>query len=180
MPFRRPIIFYSIFFLLAVGLNFIWESAHAGLYICPEPHTLLHLLWFSVKDALWFLVIALCTAKINRQGWRYTIAGVLGLIVAAFTEYHALATGRWTYTSAMLTLPFWNLGLSPLLQMSLGLVLTLWLSRFIASHFNKVYTCRACGFSYAEKKWAAQCEAWCREHHSCNTDIIKHALPPTS
>lgn len=173
---RRLFTTYSIFFLLALGLNFLWEIAHADFYICPEPHTLPNLAWFSLKDALWYLAIALAVVKINRQGWRYAVAGALGLVVAGLTEYHALTTGRWSYTTAMPTLLPWNLALSPLLQMSLGLILTLWLSQLIASRFRKTYTCPACGFKYAEKKWAEQCEAWCREHNSCNIEITKHAL----
>lgn len=39
------------------------------------------------------------------------------------------------------------------------------------------YTCEICGLSYADKKIAEQCQAWCSAHSSCNLDIIKHALP---
>ena len=55
-----------------------------------------------------------------------------------------------------------------------------------------VYRCEACGLQYADdpasfdnardesrvtgKEWAEQCEAWCREHKSCNLEIIQHAI----
>lgn len=42
---------------------------------------------------------------------------------------------------------------------------------------NKTYTCPECGLSYADKETRDQCQAWCAEHHSCNLDIIKNALP---
>jgi hypothetical protein len=29
---------------------------------------------------------------------------------------------------------------------------------------------------YGKKKLAEECEAWCREHKTCNTEIIKHAI----
>lgn len=30
---------------------------------------------------------------------------------------------------------------------------------------------------YTEKEWAEKCEAWCKEHKSCNIEIISHAIP---
>jgi len=38
-----------------------------------------------------------------------------------------------------------------------------------------LYQCEECGLYYAQKDWAEKCEAWCKEHHSCNLDIIAHA-----
>jgi len=29
---------------------------------------------------------------------------------------------------------------------------------------------------YQEKEWAEKCEAWCKEHKSCNLKITKHAI----
>lgn len=40
------------------------------------------------------------------------------------------------------------------------------------------YRCPECGFVYAEKEWADKCEAWCREHKSCNLEIIQHGRLP--
>lgn len=42
---------------------------------------------------------------------------------------------------------------------------------------KEVYQCEECGFQYAEKEWAEKCETWCKEHHSCNLEIISHAVP---
>ena len=35
--------------------------------------------------------------------------------------------------------------------------------------------CPECKLKYREKKWAKACEAWCKEHHSCNLEITAHA-----
>jgi len=44
---------------------------------------------------------------------------------------------------------------------------------------NKIlYQCEICGFQYDQKEWAEKCEAWCKEHHSCNIEIIAHGQPP--
>ena len=40
----------------------------------------------------------------------------------------------------------------------------------------KLYQCHECGLKYKEKEIADKCEAWCREHKSCNLEIIKYAV----
>jgi len=39
----------------------------------------------------------------------------------------------------------------------------------------KLFACPECHLEYADETWANKCESWCKEHHSCNLDIIKHA-----
>ena len=47
---------------------------------------------------------------------------------------------------------------------------------FMMKHHNhKLYKCPECGFEYEEKEWVDKCEAWCKEHKTCNIEIIKHA-----
>lgn len=41
---------------------------------------------------------------------------------------------------------------------------------------KEYYQCSECGMQYEDKEWAEKCEAWCKEHHSCNLEIIKHAV----
>ena len=38
------------------------------------------------------------------------------------------------------------------------------------------YQCAECGLQYTEKETAEKCQAWCKEHKSCNLEIIKHAV----
>lgn len=40
----------------------------------------------------------------------------------------------------------------------------------------KLYTCPECGLSYREKELAKKCEAWCKEHNSCNLAITKNSV----
>ena len=40
------------------------------------------------------------------------------------------------------------------------------------------YQCEACGFLYSTQELAERCEKWCREHKSCNLEIIKLGIPP--
>lgn len=41
---------------------------------------------------------------------------------------------------------------------------------------KKLFKCPECGLNYKEKKWAERCEKWCKENHSCNLEITKHAI----
>lgn len=43
---------------------------------------------------------------------------------------------------------------------------------------NKYFQCEECGFKYLEKEWAEKCEAWCKEHNSCNLEIIRNSVQP--
>jgi hypothetical protein len=40
---------------------------------------------------------------------------------------------------------------------------------------SRLFQCGECGFRYREEAWAEKCEAWCREHNSCNLEITSHA-----
>lgn len=41
---------------------------------------------------------------------------------------------------------------------------------------KKYFVCGECNFAYEGKDLAKKCENWCREHHSCNVEITKHAV----
>ena len=40
----------------------------------------------------------------------------------------------------------------------------------------RIFQCPECGLHYNEKNVAEQCEAWCKEHKSCNLEIATHAI----
>lgn len=45
---------------------------------------------------------------------------------------------------------------------------------------NKIlYACKECGLKYEQKEIAEKCEAWCKEHQSCNLEIIKYSVKIT-
>jgi predicted ATP-dependent serine protease len=49
--------------------------------------------------------------------------------------------------------------------------------KVIQKENKELYQCEECGFHYADKAWAEKCEAWCREHKSCNIEITAHVTP---
>ena len=48
--------------------------------------------------------------------------------------------------------------------------------RKIAAGKKEYFECGECNFLYNEVILAEKCEKWCREHHSCNIEITKHAV----
>jgi hypothetical protein len=48
----------------------------------------------------------------------------------------------------------------------------------ITQQDKELYQCEECGFKYADNEWAEKCESWCKEHQSCNIEIITHGTPP--
>lgn len=51
------------------------------------------------------------------------------------------------------------------------------MTKAIQKENKELYQCEECGFQYAEKEWAEKCEAWCKEHQSCNIEITAYAIP---
>lgn len=48
--------------------------------------------------------------------------------------------------------------------------------KIIQKDDKTLYQCPECNLLYKEKEIAEKCEAWCREHKSCNLEIIKEAV----
>ena len=40
----------------------------------------------------------------------------------------------------------------------------------------KIHQCRICKLSYAEEKWAKECEKFCKKHKSCSITITSHSI----
>ena len=51
--------------------------------------------------------------------------------------------------------------------------------KVIDENNKTLYQCEECGFRYEEQARAEKCEAWCKEHQSCNIEITSHGIPPT-
>ncbi|MDO8537612.1 MAG: hypothetical protein Q7S21_01885 [archaeon] len=46
----------------------------------------------------------------------------------------------------------------------------------MAKKTEKFFECNECGMKFKEKTWAQKCENWCKKHHTCHIEIIKHAI----
>ncbi len=113
-------------FLLAFGLNYVWEHLHAQLYLHYQggPITELILLRATLIDALFIVGVYLVVYTVPflaKNRWLWTI--LLGLTAAVLLERYALATGRWAYADAMPLVPLLKTGLTPTIQLALTAVL---------------------------------------------------------
>jgi hypothetical protein len=143
--------FVAAVFILALGLNFLWEmsqmSAYAEMAGRPWRETVLACAAASVGDGALTLVIYGVGALVKgnwrwvmRGGWKnYLTAALLAAGCAAVIELAALATGRWSYLSRMPVLPLLGIGLLPFLQLTLLVPLALriavwWVSK--VNHFK--------------------------------------------
>ena len=122
--------------LIAFTLHLVWEWLHLPLYVGYQP-TMLGMpvvLYATLGDVLYtFGVVALAIPfkrKINwipsAGPWDYITLAVLGFWVALFVEYRGLVLGRWAYSATMPTVL--GFGLSPLLQMTILLPLSVYLT----------------------------------------------------
>lgn len=48
--------------------------------------------------------------------------------------------------------------------------------KVINNQNKEIYQCEECGLKYESREIAEKCQTWCKEHKSCNLDIIKYAI----
>jgi len=41
---------------------------------------------------------------------------------------------------------------------------------------EEYFRCEECGMYYKTRETAQKCENFCKKHHACNTEIMKHAV----
>ncbi len=110
-------------------LHLVWERAHLPLYRGYEAlatGTLPIYVWASVGDVLYtllaILLVSLCAGGLSWLGRpgaaRYAALTMLGFLISLGVEYKALALGRWAYAETMPIIPHLGVGLSPVLQMT--------------------------------------------------------------
>lgn len=120
----------KIMFIPGFLLNFVWESLQSGLYY----HHFKGLIEFiavhlraSLGDvALIFLIYLLGCSIFKDTRWFIYLnkSKVLFILFAGFgigvtIEKICLQTGRWSYIQAMPIIPIIQVGLSPVLQMTM-------------------------------------------------------------
>ena len=102
----------AVLFSIAFVLNLVWEFAHVRLYTTKVSS--LFLVWQSVKDAWWILLVFLVSPN------PLVMAPIL-LVFSWAVERHAITTKRWEYAPTMPRVL--GVGLSPLLELAVtGLV----------------------------------------------------------
>ncbi len=131
-------------FIFSFFLNFVWESLHgfslfeghhidSGKYVVMMTH-------MSLMDAVTILGIYLAVAFFEKNLlWlknfnkkNIVVFFVLGLIVAVLAEFNSVyLTKEWQYNSYMPII--FGIGLSPLVQLSITGLLSIWLAKRVYS-----------------------------------------------
>jgi hypothetical protein len=130
-------------FVLAVSafaLNMLWELAQVFAFSSLNKASALEIFILvtiaSIADAIITLVAFLTVALIrrDRRWWKsagaadFLIFAVVGMISAVLIETIALSRGTWTYGEYMPVIPLLEIGLLPLLQLTLLLPAVLWIA----------------------------------------------------
>lgn len=120
-------------------LHLVWERSHIVLYTGYEKMEgrLPVYLWASLGDVMYtFVALGIASFFTTESLWflnatptNYMGLALLGFFIAVFVEYKAMALGRWHYTARMPR--FLGLGLSPLLQMTVLLPLSVYITAAI-------------------------------------------------
>lgn len=134
---KKIIIFYSF---ISFILNFIWEVSQIGLY---EPHfnsisdlAFVHLKATAGDVVIFLIIFAFMSLLLRDMRWivkdkamPLVLVTILGFIFSVVVEKYALATGRWGYSELMPIIPFIEVGLSPVLQLTILVPLSAYITR---------------------------------------------------
>lgn len=176
---RRMIKKISFIFIYAFLLNWIWENLHSFLYAHYRSGEITQwiLLRATLFDAVFIVALAVLFMSVAYLRDRQWLAVLFGIIAAVGIELYALQSARWAYNDFMPIIPLLRVGLTPAMQLGLLSYVIFRLVGLKNANLKnkKLFQCPECGLRYAEKEIAEKCEAWCKEHHSCNLDIIKYA-----
>ena len=130
--------------IVAFALHYIWENSHVVLYTNFQELTTIPIMYYATMGDVLYTLIAVCFVTLfkGRIDWFAVsgkrdifILGIMGFWIALFVEYKALALGRWAYLDAMPILPFFHVGLTPILQMTILLPLTI----FLVAEIDKIF-----------------------------------------
>ncbi len=143
----------DMFLLLTVAvfagiLNFTWEWAHMGLYGEHAVETVgvfVMSIWATAGDVMYVIGAVLLASLFKKNvTWIRTpnifdvigLAGI-GIGIALFVEYKALTFQTWSYLEAMPIIPWLEVGLSPIVQMTTLLPLSVVLTALFWKHIHK-------------------------------------------
>ncbi|KKP68324.1 MAG: hypothetical protein UR66_C0006G0025 [Candidatus Moranbacteria bacterium GW2011_GWE1_35_17] len=136
---KNKIFLILIIFVAIFALNFIWEATHSFLYT-PHYSGFSNFIFVHIKASLGdVLLIAIMylsgffVFKNNRwfllkRKYPYMFLVSLGFCLAVIVENFALKSGRWVYNDWMPIIPLFNIGLTPVLQLTILPPVIMWIT----------------------------------------------------
>ena len=103
-----------VVFLISLAFNLVWEHAHAFLYLRTSYLTNQ---WYTLPGAAILDAIYVTTIIFIFRKKPIWIKALVAVFLAVFMELLALKLNWWEYRSLMPTVPYLNIGLSPLIQL---------------------------------------------------------------
>lgn len=144
MKTGKQIIFLS---LIAFILHIIWENAQAPLfqgYASFSQHFLACLFGTVGDIAITLFVYVIVALLKNDFNWiasqnkkDIAVLAVIGFFVAVGIEWRALLSDRWAYNDAMPLIPYLKVGLLPIIQMTLLLPFSVFITGKFSAILNK-------------------------------------------
>lgn len=116
-------------FIVAVGVNYLWELAQAPLYVGMEIYNssvFWHCFVASLGDGVMVLtIVAAGWITLRQQNWfqqpvvsGYLVMLTAGLVIAVIAEWLGVRIlRRWEYTEQMPTVPGLSIAIIPIAQM---------------------------------------------------------------
>ena len=128
---RRVLAFIARLFAISFCVNWFWETlqmpAYAALAQQPWYETVLGCTVASVGDGvatvMAYAVGAVVSVRLRQRTragvFGYATLAILGAAIAVAVERFALHTGSWSYSEQMPIVPALEIGLVPLLQLTI-------------------------------------------------------------
>ncbi len=131
--------YIAILTIIAFLLHIVWENAQAPLYAGYQSFSLHFPVCFigTVGDVVITLLVLAFLRLLKKDNLQtaadFMALAIIGFIIAVFIEQNALLVGKWNYAPTMPLIPYFQVGLAPILQMTILLPLSFYLAKL----FNK-------------------------------------------
>jgi hypothetical protein len=135
MPRKQMFLPLVLLVVISAILHGVWETLHVPLYGGYAHLTDMPIVLYATFGDVAYVLGAVFLVYIFRrhiltdpQTGDLLLLVVLGFSIALFVEYKAMVLGKWLYLDVMPIIPILNVGLTPIVQMTLLLPLSVFLT----------------------------------------------------
>lgn len=127
--------YLAILTIAAFLLHIVWENAQAPLYAGYQSFSLHFPICFTgtIGDVVITLLVLAFLRLLKKDNLQtaadFMALAIIGFIIAVFIEQNALLISKWNYAPVMPLIPYLQVGLAPILQMTILLPLSFYLAK---------------------------------------------------